>query len=1690
MKRMSFTNSRWSSLFGRSAFLVLFALCLAGLQNASAQVVMKYTKNDTTCTTFKLATCNGEPTSTSTRFTDDGTNDGNYADPTGHLRRDTTEFCPTDAWHRVKVVFTDFDLEGNDSLVAFQGKKSELRGPFTSTADSLTKRAALRPVAATGTGVSQAFGGWIDANCDPDSNKTGCLTFILYTDGTNSKGKGFDAWVDCENRNITLDAVNIVSRKLTCDSSAYGVITIPAPNVKICKTSVTNMVSDSVIVRISNQHGDVCIDTCLTNSGAISTVTDTFALGSYLVTYKLKSDTVKTRQATFSVQAPSLVCNDNINVPLGSACMIVLTPDDILEQPCDTMTDTMYYNITISFGSGKNAQTLTTKNVDNGGAVEYPIITKDALTKAGMSVCGATAKVKIERIYYGRTGTQSLATICNNGKVANSCETTIAFSDQSIPWITVSSTADTLVACDTTGLDKILSASAIDNCDDDIKVTYTVTMEEKDPCFAEKGKADTTTATVVFRAVDDCGNVGTKTETYTIIRPNENEHLAKVPNKKVDCSASSATTGVPGLKIGTYKNSTFTVHDTIDLSETDYICGYILKKRDVNIPATDCGRKIYRYWDIVDWCTPEVGPSAIDTTFIEFTDTKKPLFLDTLAKRISVANLPFQYKEIPAVDIDLGHFECTFDVNKLAKPKAVDNCDPNPAVRIDSIYRFEGGAKWPLSMSEWTKLNCDTFCVRWIADDVCHEQLVNDTVYQTVRVRDVTKPSAVCTDQLNISLPNEWGARVTVDDVDAGSFDACGIEKREIRIKGAGQPWAEFVNIGCQYVHPDLQLELRITDKKGNTNICWLDVVVEDKINPICTPLDPVTRKCTEFHNGELGASTDADGDRKFEDSEWTNLSAELQAIYDAQFGKFQCEDNLKTAECGKLETEEQYQLIEWPCGEIEIRRRHRSIDWSGNVSAYVTQEVKIEYHADWKFTLPDDWNGECEETEVAPDITIENGACDLLGFEVSEKRFDVPGDACFKIERTYHIINWCKYKAGDTPIVIARTEGEHGFATGKMITSVGNEDKGYFTYIQILKVHDDEGPVVTVVDPDECITGVEFDALPYGEEDQTPGAAPFECDELKTWTATATDCSAQSAITWRGELYRDLQGAGPNVLLATSDEPSLSYIVQPGDKLFAVFKAFDGCGNSGKGQSPVTTEFKDCKKPTPYLLNGIAVEIMETGMIQIWATDLNQGSFDNCTDQSKLDLRIWHAQLGEAPTTLQGVQALPKVLTLGCTELGTQNVHIYAIDEAGNYDFAQTYIIVQDNMGACTGQNEAGGMVAGRIVDGNGENVQSVAIAVNGADSKNMTTSADGYYQFELPMGGDYTVTPAKDINPLNGVSTFDLVLISKHILGISTFDTPYKYIAADVNKSGSITAFDMVQLRQLILNITSEFPNNTSWRFVEGGYEFTSANAAAESFNEFVSINNLDANLMNMDFTAVKIGDVNGSALANSLLGAESRTTNGTLNLNAADRFVEAGQTVTVEFTSADIATATGYQFTLNVAGAAEIVEGVAKAANFNVAAANRGLIATSWNGEATADDVLFAVTFTANTTGLLSELVSVSSDVTAAEAYNTDGELMNVAIDFNGAATAAGFELNQNTPNPFNATTVIGFNLPEAGAATLTVMDVQGKVLRAIQGEYAKGYNTVSLNANELGATGVLYYQLESANNVATKKMIIIE
>jgi hypothetical protein len=126
------------------------------------------------------------------------------------------------------------------------------------------------------------------------------------------------------------------------------------------------------------------------------------------------------------------------------------------------------------------------------------------------------------------------------------------------------------------------------------------------------------------------------------------------------------------------------------------------------------------------------------------------------------------------------------------------------------------------------------------------------------------------------------------------------------------------------------------------------------------------------------------------------------------------------------------------------------------------------------------------------------------------------------------------------------------------------------------------------------------------------------------------------------------------------------------------------------------------------------------------------------------------------------------------------------------------------------------------------------------------------------------------------------------------------------------------------------------------------------------------------------------------------------------------------------------------------------------------------------------------------MLSQMLSLTSTHTVAEAYNAEEEIMDIALTFRSGTVEVSkeFALYQNEPNPFNAETVIGFDLPEAGEATLTVFDVTGKVVTVVEGDYAKGYNEVQLDGRKLSAMGVMYYRLDADAYTATKKMIIIE
>jgi hypothetical protein len=176
-------------------------------------------------------------------------------------------------------------------------------------------------------------------------------------------------------------------------------------------------------------------------------------------------------------------------------------------------------------------------------------------------------------------------------------------------------------------------------------------------------------------------------------------------------------------------------------------------------------------------------------------------------------------------------------------------------------------------------------------------------------------------------------------------------------------------------------------------------------------------------------------------------------------------------------------------------------------------------------------------------------------------------------------------------------------------------------------------------------------------------------------------------------------------------------------------------------------------------------------------------------------------------------------------------------------------------------------------------------------------------------------------------------------------------------------------------------------------------------------------------------------------------------------------------------------------------DVASGAVVMTEANVGLLSNEVVTVSYhNGTAktaTENESVFTMVFTATEDGQLSEMIEVTSKVTAAEAYlGTELEIREVLISTRGDITArVANNLYQNEPNPFKDQTMIRFELAEEGAVLFTVTDIAGKTLKVINTIGSKGMNLLPLDADDLGVTGVLYYTIESGEFTATKKMIVV-
>ena len=832
-------------------------------------------------------------------------------------------------------------------------------------------------------------------------------------------------------------------------------------------------------------------------------------------------------------------------------------------------------------------------------------------------------------------------------------------------------------------------------------------------------------------------------------------------------------------------------------------CGYNVVNQDQTING--CGETftILRTWTVINWCTGEIITEDAEgddlQQLIKIYDHTPPVIQQD--SLVVNANVSGQNPE-----------ECV-SMDFLPPANVSDNCHIFTQRIITPIGEVEyvnglDGTNGGIIPSPGLELGEHT--IIYEAEDECGNV---DSIHVIVTVKDMTAPVTVCDELTSVSIGALGEAEVLAEVFDDGSYDNCCLDSFLVRrmdstCVASDTLFGETVTFCCSDVGDTVTVVFRAKDCFGNVNDCMVLVEVEDKLPAELVSCPPFTTIDCEFYTDSLELPLSVGDSTVLEQFGLPVFLDNCEIIYE----NISVNVNIDQCQSG------------------QIIRTWQVTDSGGNGSLSCSHAINVEHTSDWMVSFPADVTIVCGDSlpeTGEPEIFFDD--CELVAISYSDELFTVVPDACFKIARNWVVINWCIVGNPIEDLVIESSESQlvfdlngdgilddHTFQDGLNNSNFDNSlqlngasPDGFIAYQQIIKVNDPTAPVV------ECEPEIEVCVF------DTTCTAEFSLPN-----PDVLDCSPELTISAVGDLGT---GIGP-----FSNVPPGLYEM--------TYQVSDNCGNTGFCQTVV--DVRDCKNPTPYCKNGLIVGVCDGITELLYPEAFNDGSFDNCPG----DLNFSFSE-----------NTNDTVMMLDCSTLGYFLIEMWVTDDAGNQAFCETFLVVDNPCGDCQGPP----LVAGLVTTTALEPMADVNIELNVSMEQNMETQVDGEFEFEVEQGGDYTVTPSKEFNPLNGVTTFDLVLISKHILGVQPFDDPYQIIAADANKSNAVTTADLLLLRKLILQIEDNFPDGQSWRFIDGAYEFpNSQNPFAEEIPEVINLNNLQESYLGADFIGIKLGDVNGSA------------------------------------------------------------------------------------------------------------------------------------------------------------------------------------------------------------------------------------
>jgi HYR domain/Cohesin domain len=498
----------------------------------------------------------------------------------------------------------------------------------------------------------------------------------------------------------------------------------------------------------------------------------------------------------------------------------------------------------------------------------------------------------------------------------------------------------------------------------------------------------------------------------------------------------------------------------------------------------------------------------------------------------------------------------------------------------------------------------------------------------------------------------------------------------------------------------------------------------------------------------------------------------------------------------------------------------------------------------------------------------------------------------------------------------------------------------------------------------------------------------------------------------------------------------------------------------------------------------------VSTKMAEVTAKSLTASFSDDCTPLSNLTVTM--RKVGSTTAF-----PIDEKLVFACGDTGTYPIEVWIKDASGQTNYCTTSIRVSDDNGVCPIIKRPS--LTGTIETETGLPILAkVNLTGSNTDAR---YSENGQYQFlNILRGGNFNITPERDTDWVNGVSTADINALSKVILGSATFNSPYKYIAADVNRDSFIDAVDMLLMRRLVLLFIPKVEGNTSWRFVTKDFVFPSTrDPLMVSFPTQIQPANVTDSLSSLNFIAIKTADLNNTV--RNAVGDPTIEPRGSnpLIINTKDEILEVGKTyeITLSKPKTDIS---GFQFTLNYDKSKIQFHSIKPLDLRNFDESNyalfpeHGKITMSWNHHSSGSIAepmnMLSLHLTVRQPTRLSEVLRLTSDMTPAEAYDAAGVVQKVKLDFTNTRTNGNdFALLNAEPNPVagRSTTTIPFRLPEATDVKLTLMDETGRILSTQTRAFAKGENTWRIETPSV--SGVVLYRMDTPTHSATRRLVII-